>query len=489
MTKRERIALAVILALAALVRLWRLDLMEFKSDEAQACQLALQIAAHEHFPLTGLQASVGVPNPPLFVYLLALPLGLSADPVAAAAAIACANVAAVWICFLVGRRYFSAWSGLAAAALYALSPWAVVFSRKIWAQDLLPVFAGLFLLEAHAFIVERRPRALAGMIALAAAATQLHFSAFILGGVIAYLAIAGRETVRVRPLLAGLAIAGLLYAPYLCYLARSHGSDFANLGTRRAAWDAIVPAAKRLALALRYPFSVSGADGIDSLVGAQPAWAWPLALAAGLGGLGGLAWLCRRDRGTGRFHARVALLLWFALPTAALIATGVAPFIHYFIILYPLPFLGLAAALEPLGRRWPAASRAVLGLCLAAYAWLDLGVYRAVSGQGGAPADYGVAYRHKAAAADYILRENRGRPYLVWYGFNPNSQLPFEYRLLLAWENPERGRPLAPETPTSAYAIFDHFHSRLTAQGEAATRSLPQRAFGPLTVYAVPLPP
>jgi hypothetical protein len=487
LTKRERIALIVILAAAALVRLWRLDLMEFKSDEAQACQLGLQIAAHEHFPLTGLLSSVGVPNPPLFVYLLALPLGLSAEPVSAAVAIACANLAAVWVCFLVGRRYFSSWIGVAAAALYALSPWAIVFSRKIWAQDLLPILAGLFLLEAHAFAIERRPRALAGLIALAAAATQLHFSAFILGGVIAYLLIIERSLIRIRPLFAGLLIALLLYAPYFYYLMQSHGSDFSNLGARRAAWDAIVPAARRLPLALRYPLSVSGADATDSLVGSQPAWAWPFALAAGLAGLGGLIALCARDRGSERFHGRAMLVLWFVLPSAALIATGVAPFIHYFIILYPLPFLGLAAAFDFLGRRWRGAGAAALGLCLAAYAWLDLGLYRTVAAQGGAPADYGVAYGYKAEAADFILQETRGHPRLVWYGFNPNNALPFEYRLLLAWRDSERGRPLPAEVPRSAEVIFDRFHSKLTPQGETATRSLPQRPLGPLTVYTLPL--
>jgi hypothetical protein len=493
----NRVGLALILAVAAGVRLARLDLMEFKGDEAQACALAGQVVAvlagrappGQHLPLVGLMASVGVPNPPLFVYLLALPWALWPNPLALAAVIALSNVAAVGLCHRIGRRYFSPFVGLAAAALYALAPWAVVFSRKIWAQDLLPVFVGGFLLAAHAFLVERRPRALAVLVILAAAAVQLHFSALILGGVLAGLLVAGRPLVRPRWLGLGLAVGAALYAPYLVHLAHTGGAEFAHLDSRRARWDQLVPAGQRLLLACRYPFSISGADGMGELIGAQAAWVWPFALVTGLGGAAGLLWLCWRDRGTPAWAARVTLAAWWILPTAALAATGVVPFLHYFIILFPVVFLGLAAAIEALWVRGRMLPVVVLALVIGGYAGLDGSIFGVVAAQGGAPGDYGVAYAHKAAAMRFVAAENGAQPLVLVDGAHPRADVDPEYRWLVERARRERAGPPAAAPAPRGYVLLDLSRSALTPAGAAATRSLRRRQFGPLTVFELPPAP
>jgi Dolichyl-phosphate-mannose-protein mannosyltransferase len=497
----ERLVLAVLLLVAAGVRLWRLDLMEFKADEAQACQLALQVVdglrgrlpAGHGIPLVGLRSSVGVPNPPLFIYLLALPLTLWRDPLAAAVFIALSNVAAVGICFAIGRRYFSPFVALAATALYALAPWAVIFSRKIWAQDLLPVFIAGFLLAAHAFLVDRRPRALAWLLALAAAAVQLHFSALILGGALLGLLIAGRSVVRARWLAIGAGAAFLLCAPYLLHLARTQGGDFAHLGAWRNESSSLVPAGQRLRLALRYPLSVSGADETEVLVGAQAGWVLPFAGATGLAALGGLIWLCVRDRRSPSFSARLMGAIWFLLPTLGLIATGAVPFIHYFIILYPLIFLGLAAALESLRGRWSAASWGLLAVCLGGYAWLDAGLGHLVITQGGAPADYGAGYAHKAAAIAFVLADSaayanqaagprvaledsaKQQPILTDVA-HPGG-VPAEYRFLLELQSGGRRPATGGVLPLPRYFLVDSLRFTLTPAGQAGTKNLRHREF------------
>jgi hypothetical protein len=492
----ERAALVAILAVAALLRLWRLDLMEFKADEAQACQLALQVLGHlrgsapagQDFPLVGLLSSVGVPNPPLFIYLVALPLAFVRDPLAAAAFIGLCNVAAVGLCYWIGRRYFSPFVALASAALYALAPWAVIFSRKIWAQDLLPVFLGAFLLAAHAFLVERRPRALAWLLVLAAAAMQLHLSALILAGALAGLLVAGRSVVRARWLGLGAAAALVLCAPYLLHLAQTRGSDFAHLGAWRNESARLVPASQRLLWALRFPLSISGADATDALVGTQAAWVFPFAVATGLAAAGGLGWLCWRDRRTPLFPARLMLAVWLVLPTLGLAATGAVPIIHYFIVLYPLVFLGLAAALEAGLPRWRAVSWTALAGCLAGYAWLDAALFRSVAERGGAPSDYGVAYAEKAGAIDFVLGETpMGFP-VLFDGAHPDGGLPPEYRFLLVEKSRGRAALPAGAAPVGRYLLIDSFRFQLTAAGLAGTRNLPRREFGPLTIFALPPP-
>jgi len=74
MTRREWLALGLILALAALLRLGWPGLTEFKRDEAHLYALALDVAELRAFPLRGISSSVGLPNPPINVYLFALPL-------------------------------------------------------------------------------------------------------------------------------------------------------------------------------------------------------------------------------------------------------------------------------------------------------------------------------------------------------------------------------------------------------------------------------
>jgi hypothetical protein len=484
----ERAILLAILVLAAGMRLWRLDLMEFKADEAQACQLALQVVddlrgAGHPFPLVGLLSSVGVPNPPLFIYLVALPLFFFRDPLAAAACIAVSNVAAVGLCYLVGRRYFSPFVALASAACYALAPWAVIFSRKIWAQDLLPIFLGGFLLAAHAFLVDRRPRALAWLLALAAAAMELHFSALILGAVLCGLLVAGRDVVRIRWLAVGALAAFLLGAPYLLYLLRTRGGDFAHVGAWRQESSSLVPAGERLLLALRYPLSVSGADQTGALVGAQADWIFPFALATGLASCSGLIWLCRRDRGSPLFGARLMLAGWFLLPTLGVVLTGAVPFIHYFVVLYPVTFLGLAATLERVRERHPAAAWALLAACLAGYAGLDGALFHAVAARGGSPVDYGVAYAHKAAAVDFVLEAAAGRPPVLLDGAHPGSVLAPEYRFLLALRS--EGRRPATGAP-ARFLLIDSFRFALTPAGQAGTRTLRRGRFGPLTIFVLP---
>jgi 4-amino-4-deoxy-L-arabinose transferase-like glycosyltransferase len=489
--RAERAVLLAILAVAALARWWRLDLMEFKADEAQACRLAYQVIdalrGDAPLPLTGLMASVTVPNPPLFIYILALPLLVWPNPLAAALFIAGANVAAVAVCYLIGRRYFSPFVALGAAALYALAPWAVIFSRKIWAQDFLPIVIGCFVLAAHSFLIDRQPRSLAWLLILAAAAVQIHFSALILAGVLVVLFVAGRSAVRIRWLGIGLAASLALYAPYFLHFVRTHGADFAHLGGWQNESARLMPAGQRLLLALRYPLSVTGADETAIVVGAQPAWALPFALATGLGAWAGMIWLCVRDGSSPLFSARLMAAIWLVLPTLGLALSGAIPSPHYFIILYPLAFLGLAAALEKLGGQRRAVSIALLAICLLGYAGLDAAIFQTVAERGGAPADYGAAYAHKLAAVDFALAENPDRPFLFSDGSNPRGTLPPEYQFLVDWKTHGHA-PVGP-SPTRAYLLLDSFRSTLSPAGENATKGLRRSQFGPLTVFVVPLRP
>jgi len=493
--RREHALLLVILLVAAFVRLWRLDLMEFKGDEAEACRLAYHVFGDplpdgsNKFPVVGLTASVGVHNPPLFIYLVALPLACWRSPYAAVIFIAMSNVVAVWLCYCVGRRYFSQFVGLAASALFALSPWAIVFSRKIWAQDLLPVFACLFLLVAHRFLVDKKPGMAAWLIVLAGAAIQVHFSALILLGVLIFIFIAGRETFRWQWFWVGVAATLVLYAPYLAYLVVSHGADFADLANRREQWGGDASFPLRLLRSIRYALAVSSVDFTQYLTGISRPCTLVLSLATGVACLAGLFWQCFHDRARPLFRARLMLLIWFVLPVLGLVVVGTTPYPHYFVILYPLPFLGLAVALERMGEKWRGCGTALLSAILLGYTLFDSVTFRTITERGGGAADYGIAYTYKVAAIDFILKESNGRPFAISSDFDSKAKVPQEYSVLLWLEMRKYDWSATSSSPAQVFVLLNTFASKLSPEGESAVRELRRQDFGPLAVFVVPLQP
>src|SRR5688500_446373 len=88
-------ALLLVLIVAALARLHRLDAVEFFHDEAMVSMMAQEMADGQTFPLQGILSSVGIPNPPTSIYVIALPFAFTSDPVAATGFIALLNVAGV----------------------------------------------------------------------------------------------------------------------------------------------------------------------------------------------------------------------------------------------------------------------------------------------------------------------------------------------------------------------------------------------------------
>ena len=138
---RELAALAGILLLAILCRFYALDWMEFKGDEAVALRLALPIFETGEWPQVGLMSSVGIHNPPFFIYMLALPMAISMDPVWVTGSLVglLAVITVLWTYWVVRPRW-GMMAAFSAALLFACSPWAVLYARKIWAQDVLPIF-------------------------------------------------------------------------------------------------------------------------------------------------------------------------------------------------------------------------------------------------------------------------------------------------------------------------------------------------------------
>jgi len=344
-----------IMALAFALRMGWPALTEFKLDEALVARRALAIAYEGYRPAVGAIASVGTFHPPLNLYLEALPLRLWQDPLASVLFTGLLNGLAVLACYALGRAYFGRAVGLVAAFLFAVSPWAVVYGRKIWSQNLPLVTLGFFAALFAAF-VRGRPWALSGAFVGLAALISLHLGgvAFIL--VLAIPMFLYRHRVTDRPLGLGLFLFLLILSPYLFHDAL-HGwpklRGFLNYlgGEAHFSWDA-----------LRYAFVLTGSEGIHGMAGTL----YPEFLAS----LPNLWWLNRVMmallalalvygsiqvvRGPQeRQSSFILLLTWFAVPVVlqSRPTTPVYPF--YFILLYPVQFLLIAILLVELCSRFP----------------------------------------------------------------------------------------------------------------------------------------
>jgi hypothetical protein len=202
------------LALAALLRLGNPVIIPYSGDEAELSLLAMQMTAGEGLPLLGIPSSVGLPNSPMTVYLMAIPYALSKSPVVATAFIAALNVIGVGLLGWLAWRIAGGIPALIATLLYAVNPWAVNYSTKIWAQNFhTPIILLALIFGILGFIDGRRwgqalclPTLLLGL--------QMHFAAWALLPIWAAMLWIGRARWSRRAVILSLMLGALTLLPY-----------------------------------------------------------------------------------------------------------------------------------------------------------------------------------------------------------------------------------------------------------------------------------
>ena len=322
--RRDAIFLLLILLVAALLRLLNLDYMEFKRDEADNLFLAADLVSGKTFPLVGIPSSIGTYNPPLFTYLMGIPLFFSRNPVIAAGFVALLNCAAVGLSHVFCRRYFGRIVALIAAVFFAVNPWAVFYSRKIWQQDLLPLFVIGFFYGLFAVVCEGRKKHLLTCFACLAATTQLHFSSIYFLVVLVLVLAWFRPKIGWGCYLGGIVIALLIYSPYLVF-------DLLNRGYNVKIYLRALSLPSRFRPeALTTPFVLGSTRGFMHFVD------WPsLDVLQGLLLAIGLVYLF--FRWSDSRHA--ILILWLCIPSIFLLVSKLDLYRHYFIFFYPIQFV------------------------------------------------------------------------------------------------------------------------------------------------------
>lgn len=142
--KKEFWILLLILLVAAFCRLYKIsEYMTFLGDEGRDVIIVRRIFTELHPPLIGPGTSIGsMYLGPLYYYLIAPALLIANfSPVGPAVEMALLGIITVWFVWWVGKEWFGKTTGLVAAALYAISPVVIYYSRSSWNPNMMPFFA------------------------------------------------------------------------------------------------------------------------------------------------------------------------------------------------------------------------------------------------------------------------------------------------------------------------------------------------------------
>jgi hypothetical protein len=335
MSLKTKILLIIIILAAIFLRFYNLKYIEFNFDQAANPLLAEQIIKHGPLPQNCLISSIGVCNPFFFLYLLVPPMLISPDPLFLTGFIAFIIVLAVLALFFFARKFFGEKTALISSALLAVNPWAIIFSRTIWQQNVLIFFIILFFWFLFNFAFDNKKTHLIWAFLFLGIVSQLHQLALAFALLLLACLIVFRKNVAFKNLLIGFLLCLVLYLPFIAFEIKTNWYSFENIISYGQ-----LPTELHTS-ALTYPFQMVGTRGLDYTFGAdyqnflKTTLNWPMTDALLIITFAtGLIFLAGR-----RQPKYLLLLVWFLLLPLALIFSKTPIYPHYFIIGIPAGFI------------------------------------------------------------------------------------------------------------------------------------------------------
>lgn len=214
---KAKLLVILIILIAVFLRLGNLWYIEFKGDEAANSFLALDFVDKGIFPLAGDMSSIGTYNPPIFVYLISLPFLFSKNPVFISGFTALLNILAVYLCFLFCKAFFNRRTALIATTFFAVNPWAILYSRKIWSPDHLSLFVLIFFYSLYKVIIKQKQKYIIVLFLCLSILTQLHPPTLYYLFVLCIVLMIFRPNIKPANYVIGVGSFFLLYLPYILF--------------------------------------------------------------------------------------------------------------------------------------------------------------------------------------------------------------------------------------------------------------------------------
>jgi hypothetical protein len=338
--------LLVILA-GAYLRFNDIGYVEFKADEAGVSYATVDLILHGGLlDAVGVRTSVGPRMSPFMNFLLLIPFFISKHPAFASLYVACFNVAALVVCYLLVKKFFGRRAGLVASLFFALNPWAVLFSRKIWTQDFLPLFTLLFFYSVLKWTVDKKSKYLVPSFLFMACMWQLHLTSMVLVLVLPIVWLAFRPPVEIKHLLAGIAVFFIMFSQYIYYESNHGFDDFRVMAEYIGRPSVFRP------VGILLPLELMTSRGFDYSLGGEygkfeNGLLYPdvLDLLPLVGFAVGIAYIGLNAR---RSPAYIAVILWFIIPYLSAMFNKSVVYMHYYIVMLPVPFIVIGVFVDKL---------------------------------------------------------------------------------------------------------------------------------------------
>ena len=432
------LVLALIVVVAAATRLTYLDFVEFKDDEAKVMALAVEFLKGNILPLVGIVSSVGVNNPPAYIYLMAIPLAISRDPAVATGFVGLLGVGAVLLCYRLCLELFGKRVAQVAALLYAAAPWGVLLSRKAQAQDVIPFFTLLLVAGLFRFARGDGNRHLVAAVVWLNVLIQLHLGGIALAPLVAIVALVNWRRLRTAGILVAGGLTALLWLPYLVFQL-TH--DWVDL---RIALGAGNGAPETSLAHVRWIVEMAATNAYWGYSGPSFSALYRIEEVLFYAGLILLTVLAYRSVRWNRADQRYLILaLWLVIPPLFWVRHSTALYPHYFQTVVPIQFILIGLVLskvEDLTRRIaPRAIPSLVGqivrvgggllvLALVATQSFQFFGWQSQIVEGSTPPGYGAPLRDRKAFVERAIEINDSshRPvYLAANGSDYRSALEY----------------------------------------------------------------
>ncbi|HSD98844.1 MAG TPA: glycosyltransferase family 39 protein [Patescibacteria group bacterium] len=458
-----------ILLLAGAFRLPLMQYVEFKSDEALNLLFASRFLFHHSFLPVSLTSSAGILNFPLINYLLFPIVAFTINPPTISLAIALINVLTIGGFFLLFANYQDKRTAFFASTIIALSPWAILYSRKIWEQDFLLPLSLPFFLSVYAIAYgEKKYWLLFGISSMLL--MQIHQLAILLPIFIFVGLLLNKHKPQWKLFISGVLVGLIPTIPYFFYMITT---DFQNLYSStsivaRFSFHAVATFLRPLQIVSIGNFHTE--LGNDFALFAQQLHVFHL--------LSKLSYLSYVLLPISMIYVWIKQkkLRFFVVPIITIpllyFLLGIEPLMHYFILLIPLAALCIALLLTNIfaTKKLQALLLLIFILYSSGLFAMDYGFFTILAQKGGLAGDYGAGYASSKLSATAALQKFRNdknyneleqfyfSPIEYFHGYMPIGKIIFPYSQLQKNQQAREKQFLhSPNNPILLREVFAYY--------------------------------
>lgn len=477
----------LIILLAAYFRLYEINLAEFKGDEARDSFIAKDLALNGTVPLVGAPLTVGGNSGPIYYFILAIPFFFSQNPIVASAFVAVLNVIGVIITYKFAKEFFNQRIALITAAFVAVSPFAILFSRKIWNPDLLFPFLSILIYSFYSFIEKKNSKFLIPLSISFAILLQLHaITIFLLPAILIFL-FKSRSSINLKYFGIAIACFLILFSPFIYFEATN---NFKNIKSFIST-SGFFYFNKINTIAIQHLAAVTSGTDFNYILGDSSEAFFSsvhnvnkfFAL-DNLLLLFGSALIFYFALTNFKKNLKYSILfLWMVIPTIILLFFTASLYPYHLLLLYPVNFLIVAILLDFLfvqATKFTAQKQieififAILFIVLSSQIIFDQGFLNFLGTYGGTSGLYEVGVQYKIDLTKYIA-QNSDQNFTISY-FLTKNEIGVEYNYLLN---------MFGKSPSDSATLRYIVTNNLSNNQQQSLSNYQHVNFGPLTLYVL----